>query len=184
MKLNCFYFSDNFSLPGNTWPVRPIPRRNFLTENGEPIQPINGIGTGSTSIPNTAVGVVIPTTPNLTLHQHQNQLNEHLLHHNQHMLSMRVPDGAPQQVRNTASSNSVITNSTVASIVENISENIATTENKIQDYIRITTSLIDSMNADKVRSFSFLFILFNSFFFISEHYESPELRTVELFVMN
>lgn len=136
-------------MPGNTWPVRPIPRRNYLSENGEPIHPVNGIVTGTT---NTAVGVVIPTTPNLSLHQHQNQLNEQLLHHNQQMLSLRVPDGAPQQTRTSSNSNNnnAITTSAVASIVENISENIATTENKIQDFIRITTSLIDSMNHDKV----------------------------------
>lgn len=67
------------------------------------------------------------------------------------MLSLRVPDGASQQTKNTSNSNNnAITTSAVASIVENISENIATTENKIQDFIRITTSLIDSMNHDKV----------------------------------
>lgn len=116
---------------------------------------VGNTGAGSSGS-NAAIGVVIPTTPNLTLHQHQNQLNEQLLHHNQQILSMRVPDGAPQQMhRNTTNNNNnnnnVITNSTVASIVDNISENIATTENKIQDYIRITTSLIDSMNTEKVR---------------------------------
>lgn len=127
-------------MPENTrscWPVRPIPRRNYLQDAGE--AHIAGNSAVPPSSANAAIGVVIPTTPNSTLHQQQNQLNEQLLHHNQQLLSMRVPDGAPQQTRNTAAS---IGTDKSAHMEERISQ--------IQDYIRITTSLIDSINAEKV----------------------------------
>lgn len=144
-----FSFSDNFSLPENTrscWPVRPIPRRSYLQDgaSGEVHS------TGNTVVPSSsllssnqaAIGVVIPTTPNSTLHQQQNQLNEQLLHHinNQQLLSMRVPDGAPQPTRNPVAGS--FGNDKSAHMEDRLSQ--------IQDYIRITTSLIDSINAEKV----------------------------------
>lgn len=118
--------------------MRPIPRRTYLQDAvaNEP-HSTNSLVAPSSS--NAAIGVVIPTTPNSTLHQQQNQLNEQLLHHNQQLLSMRVPDGAPQQPRNTATT---FSNDKSLHMEERLSQ--------IQDYIRITTSLIDSINAEKV----------------------------------
>lgn len=130
-------------MPENTrscWPVRPIPRRSYLQD----AVTSDAHNTGNLSIPsstNAAIGVVIPTTPNSTLHQQQNQLNEQLLHHNQQLLSMRVPDGAPQPPRNPPPP--TFNNDKPVHMEERISQ--------IQDYIRITTSLIDSINVEKVR---------------------------------
>lgn len=129
-------------MPENTrscWPVRPIPRRSYLQD----AVTSDAHNTGNPSIPsstNAAIGVVIPTTPNSTLHQQQNQLNEQLLHHNQQLLSMRVPDGASQPPRNPPPT---FNNDKPVQLEERISQ--------IQDYIRITTSLIDSINVEKVR---------------------------------
>lgn len=135
------FFAENFALPENTrscWPVRPIPRRSYHQDAvaNEP-HSINSLMAPSSG--NAAIGVVIPTTPNSTLHQQQNQLNEQLLHHNQQLLSMRVPDGAPQQPRTPAT-----TFATDKSL--HMEERLS----QIQDYIRITTSLIDSMQTEKV----------------------------------
>lgn len=119
--------------------MRPIPRRSYLQDA------VDANSTGNTtmqsSTTNAAIGVVIPTTPNSTLHQQQNQLNEQLLHHstiNQQLLSMRVPDGAPQPARNATT----FGNDKSTHVEERLSQ--------IQDYIRITTSLIDSINIEKV----------------------------------
>ncbi|XP_031627624.1 putative uncharacterized protein DDB_G0277255 isoform X2 [Contarinia nasturtii] len=138
----CFEL-ENFSLPENTrscWPVRPIPRRSYLQDavtNNE----VHSTGnTAASSSTNAAIGVVIPTTPNSTLHQQQNQLNEQLLHHNQQLLSMRVPDGAPQPTRTTVPFN----NEKSLPMEDRLSQ--------IQDYIRITTSLIDSINVEKANA--------------------------------
>lgn len=155
------FFADNFSLPENTrscWPVRPIPRRSYLQDAVANEAHI----TGNQSIPsstNAAIGVVIPTTPNSTLHQQQNQLNEQLLHHNQQLLSMRVPDGAPQQPRipiatfnnNNNHNNSATNNNSSNNINNDKSLQMEERISQIQDYIRITTSLIDSINVEKVR---------------------------------
>lgn len=54
---------------------------------------------------------------------------------------MRVPDGAPQQPRNTTAP--TFNNEKSVHMEERLSQ--------IQDYIRITTSLIDSINTEKVR---------------------------------
>lgn len=140
---------ENFSLPENTrscWPVRPIPRRtNYVqdaatTEAQHSTANATSAATTLTST-NAAIGVVIPTTPN-TLHQHQNQLNEQLLHQNQHLLSIRVADGLPsqqQQPRNGAGS---FNHDKTAPVEDRLAQ--------IQDYIRITTSLIDSFHSEKV----------------------------------
>lgn len=81
------------------------------------------------------------------------------------LLSMRVPDGAPQQV---SISNNLLHHNiqSVAAIAAARTSGMATNNcaphptinainveerlNQIQDYIRITTSLIDSIHADKV----------------------------------
>lgn len=87
LALSFHFFLENTR---SCWPVRPIPRSNFLPDaiNNSNEQPQNssnggvGIGVSPSSVQNThtsnaAVGVVIPRTPNSTvLHQHQNQLNE------------------------------------------------------------------------------------------------------------
>lgn len=153
------YFSDNFSLPENTsrscWPVRPIPRRNFLhdiSNGGTDQSHAGGTGGAGTSLSaNAAIGVVIPTTPNSTLHQQQNQLNEQLLQQNQHLLMHRVPDGAPQPTRNFTAVNNTNNNHPVAINGDNGSAaNVEERLSQIQDYIRITTTLIDSINNEKV----------------------------------
>lgn len=153
-------FADNFSLPENTrscWPVRPIPRHSDLPRRSYLQDAVaNEVhSTGNLTVPsstNAAIGVVIPTTPNSTLHQQQNQLNEQLLHHNQQLLSMRVPDGAPQQPRNPTSATTTTTTSTTATTFNNDkSLHMEDRISQIQDYIRITTSLIDSINVEKVR---------------------------------
>lgn len=135
-----WFFADNFSLPENTrscWPVRPIPRRSYL-QDGVATEAQNSANASALLSANTAIGVVIPTTPNSTLHQQQNQLNEQLLHHNQQLLSMRVPDAPSQPPRNPITSYS-----TDKPVEYRLSQ--------IQDYIRLTTSLIESLNAEKVR---------------------------------
>lgn len=146
---------ENFSLPENTrscWPVRPIPRRTSYVQDTVTAEAQQSSANATTSAATTltsssaAIGVVIPTTPN-TLHQHQNQLNEQLLHHNQHLLSIRVPDGIPlqqqhqqqQQPRNVVGS---FNNDKTLPTEDRLAQ--------IQDYIRITTSLIDSFNSEKV----------------------------------
>lgn len=147
--------------------MRPIPRRSYLQD----AVASEAHNTGNQSIPsstNAAIGVVIPTTPNSTLHQQQNQLNEQLLHHNQQLLSMRVPDGAPQQPRNPTATfnnnnNHNNSNSSIANSTNNINNDkslhMEERISQIQDYIRITTSLIDSINVEKVRD------LYSIFFF-------------------
>lgn len=149
------FFTDNFSLPENTrscWPVRPIPRRSYLPDavTGEVTHSTSNVPAPTST--NTTIGVVIPTTPNSTIHQQQNQLNEQLVHHNQQLLSMRVPDGVPQQTRNTS-----------ATFSNDKSQNVEERLSQIQDYIRITTSLIDSINTEKVIDFFTTFLLMNSF---------------------
>lgn len=142
-----FGFIDNFPLPEKScWPVRPIPRRSYhqdavaneahSTGNVQTPPPPPPSSLSSTNV--AAIGVVIPTTPNSTLHQQQNQLNEQLLHHNQQLLSMRVPDGAPQQTRNIVPFN----NDKSMHMEDHLSQ--------IQHYIRLTTSLIDSISTEKV----------------------------------
>lgn len=167
---------------------------------------------------NAAIGVVIPTTPNSSLHhQQQNHLNEQLLHHthpiqisnvaatNSHfqqhpqqlhqlqqqqqhhhnllqnivfgrpnispdftsgtettaaLLSMRVPDGAPQHVipnnflhHHHTSLSATNTTATALSNSNNLVNNNVNVEdrlNQIQDCIRITASLINSIQTEKV----------------------------------
>lgn len=133
--------TENFALPENTrscWPVRPIPRRSYL-QDAVAHEAQNANNAAALLSTNAAIGVVIPTTPNSTLHQQQNQLNEQLLQHNQQLLSMRVPDGAPQPV--TRNVTGPFNNDKSVHMEDRLSQ--------IQDYIRITTSLIDSINAEQ-----------------------------------
>lgn len=194
------------SLPENTrscFPVRPIPRRNFLQDAiNDSHSLLNGSNQNQIGT-NAAIGVVMPTTPNSSLHhQQQNHLNEQLLHHtntttnnlgaaNQHtlhhslmqnnilrranispdftasdaasLLSMRVPDGAPQQVTipnnllhhtlSSAATNSSNTTNLINSL--NVEERL----NQIQDCIRITASLINSIHSDKVSHLSLIIFI-------------------------
>lgn len=181
------YFSaDNLSLPEATrscWPVRPIPRRTYSHEtNPETFVPANGT--------NTAIGVVIPTTPNLSLTQQQNHINEQLLqqNHAQHTQNLfhlrrnnltpdfstrspspflRSADTAPHSMsipNNLLRSNSIVTSSNSRASTDTgtaLMNNLAFDDrlNQIQDYIRITTSLLDSINTEKVSNFlSFIFV--------------------------
>lgn len=183
--------SDNFSLPETTrscWPVRPIPRRNF---SHEPFGETNLVSSNGC---NTAIGVVIPTTPNTTLHhQHQNHINEQLQQNSQQhnflntrratltpdytlnvgetspLLSMRVPDGAPQTmsiVNKLQNSSAQSTTKTALNIpnVDRVTQNICNGNfddrlSQIQDYIRITTSLLHSINTDAVSQTPYLSLL-------------------------
>lgn len=212
--LPSFQIADNLSLPENTrscWPVRPIPRRNFLHDAINESNTLNISGQNNQSGSNAAIGVVIPTTPNSSLHQQQNHLNEQLLHHtgsgtahnvNSHhqtshnllqnnilrrtgaggggssignqspdfvssaeataLLSMRVPDGAPQhhlqqqpQTQQQQLQQSV-SGSTGPGIAANnsssVSLNVEERLSQIQDCIRITANLINSIHTDKVRN--------------------------------
>lgn len=91
---------------------------------------------------------MIPTTPNSTLHQQQNQLNEQLLQQNQQLLSMQRGHGKVAAVNTTNNNNhSTAINSDSSSSTANVEERLS----QIQDYIRITTSLIETINAEKVR---------------------------------
>lgn len=195
------------SLPENTrscFPVRPVPRRNFLQDAiNDSHSLLNGSNQNQMGT-NAAIGVVMPTTPNSSLHhQQQNHLNEQLLHHtnatsnnlsaaNQHtlhhnlmqnnilrranispdftaseaasLLSMRVPDGAPQQVtipnnllQHTLSSAAVGSNNT-NNLINSL--NVEERLNQIQDCIRITASLINSIHSDKVSHFGNVYYLF------------------------
>lgn len=151
----CFFLVENFSMPENTrscWPVRPIPRRSYVQDAAAS----DGHPTLSTT--NAAIGVVLPTTPN-TLHQHQNQLNEQLFHHNQQLLSIRVTDGVPQhhhqQQQPQQSQQQAVQQPQARNVVGAFNNNDKSVPMEdrlaqIQDYIRITTSLIDSINAEKV----------------------------------
>lgn len=173
--------------------MRPIPRRNFLHDALNDTNSLGIPGQNNSQIgSNAAIGVVIPTTPNSTLHQHQNQLNEHLLQHsatastltpnsgNHHqssqrrinhspdfgaaeaasLLSMRVPDGAPQQhLKHQQASSSTSANNLlqpVSRVNANGSNanaaglNVEERLNQIQDCIRITSTLINSFHTDKV----------------------------------
>ncbi|XP_055319156.1 uncharacterized protein LOC129576957 isoform X5 [Sitodiplosis mosellana] len=148
----CFEL-DNFSLPENTrscWPVRPIPRRSYL-QDAVASEAHNTGNPSALSSTNAAIGVVIPTTPNSTLHQQQNQLNEQLLHHNQQLLSMRVPDGTLQPPRNPTTTFNNTGGGGGSSSNNNNDKSLQMEEriSQIQDYIRITTSLIDSINVEK-----------------------------------
>lgn len=206
-----FNIADNLSLPENTrscWPVRPIPRRNFLHDAINESNSLNISGQNNQSGSNAAIGVVIPTTPNSSLHQQQNHLNEQLLHHtgsgiahnvNTHhqtshnllqnnilrrtgagggssignrspdfvssaeataLLSMRVPDGAPQhhlqQQPQTLQLQQSVSGSTGPGIAANnsssINLNVEERLSQIQDCIRITANLINSIHTDKVRN--------------------------------
>lgn len=154
---------ENFSLPENTrscWPVRPIPRRTNYVQDAvaaEAQQSTANVTSAATTLTSTnaAIGVVIPTTPN-TLHQHQNQLNEQLLHQNQHLLSIRVPDGIPlQQQHQQPQPRNVVGSFNNNDKTLPMEDRIA----QIQDYIRITTSLIDTFNSEKVAVSASLFTL-------------------------
>lgn len=64
---------------------------------------------------------------------------------------MRVPDGAPQPTRNVTGSFNNSNNNNNSNIINNDkSVPMEDRISQIQDYIRITTSLIDSINAEKV----------------------------------
>lgn len=71
-------------------------------------------------------------------------MNEQLLHHNQHLLSIRVTDGIPLQQQQPQPRNVVgsFNNDKLLPMEDRLAQ--------IQDYIRITTSLIDSFNSEKV----------------------------------
>lgn len=75
-------------------------------------------------------------------------------HFNQHLLSMRVPDGAPQSSTRNVTSNT--------STNDNASSHFEERLGQIQDYIRITTSLIDSINNEKVCAILLLILLIST----------------------
>lgn len=182
------FLTENFALPENTrscWPVRPIPRRNFMHEAStmnESHSLLTGSGQGSGS--NAAIGVVIPTTPNSTLHhQQQNHINEQLLQHNHHYhhqynmnnLTATPTSSATKNHNHHNNYNHIDTDNlmmsranmyakyesrkristapTIASAATSASTNGLNVEdrlNQIQDYIRITTTLLDSIQGEKV----------------------------------
>lgn len=180
--------AENFSLPENTrscWPVRPIPRRNFMHEasamnDSHPLSSGPNQGGGS----NAAIGVVIPTTPNSTLHhQQQNHINEQLLqhnnHHHHHQYNMNNLTATPpsSQTKNHNHHNynhidadnlmmsranlyakyesrkripTAVTTTPATTTASTNGLNVEDRLNQIQDYIRITTTLLDSIQGEKV----------------------------------
>lgn len=189
-------FSDNLALQDNSRyiPVRPIVRRNLLSES---------TGTESGEQHNTTVGVVIPTTPNSALQTfrlndatgatsvginnlinntgsqkhvlnpfQQQQLQQQQQHQQQlraSPLSSRVPDGASQnQLNLNKNSNQQqqqlqqqqqqfygvgAVGGTTASKV-----NVEDKLNQIQEYIKLTTNLISSVQIDNVSIFHFPYL--------------------------
>lgn len=203
-----FEFPDNYSLPETTrscWPVRPIPRRNVAHEPFSDANSFNASGN------NAAIGVVIPTTPNSSMHhQHQNHINEqhqNILNARRNtspnepfaavesspVMAMRVPDGAthPMSIVNNFQSCSQSAQVRASRSVSNgdrqtpnnCNGNIEDRLSQIQNYIRITTSLLHSINADGVsRSYGLLLLLVfvRCFLFYYYYYLAP-VRLVFIF---
>lgn len=170
LQLNFALFTENFSLPENTrscWPVRPIPRRNFMQEAStmNETHPLSS-GPNQSGSSNAAIGVVIPTTPNSTLHhQQQNHINEQLLQHNHHHHHQSTAKNHNQNYNHIDADNLMMSRANLYAKYENrkrIPTATATTSvatnalnvedrlNQIQDYIRITTTLLDSIQGEKV----------------------------------
>ncbi|XP_055591711.1 uncharacterized protein LOC129743651 isoform X2 [Uranotaenia lowii] len=189
------YEIDNLALQDNSRyiPVRPIVRRNLLSESTS----CGPSGTDSGEPHNTAVGVVIPTTPNsaglqqtfrlndtgssvpsisnfinnnpqagVVHHRqnhilnpfHQQQQQQHQLSHQQlgnlrsSPLSSRVPDGASQNQLNLNknSNHQQQFNSAIGGGVINPKANFDDKLNQIQEYIKLTTNLISSVQIDNL----------------------------------
>ncbi|XP_058827242.1 uncharacterized protein LOC131687206 isoform X2 [Topomyia yanbarensis] len=177
------YEIDNLALQDNSRyiPVRPIVRRNLLSESA---------GTEPGEQHNTAVGVVIPTTPNSALQTfrlndagsgssaginnlinntgsqkhilnpfQQQQLQQQQQQHHQlsnlraSPLSSRVPDGASQNQLNLSKNSNQQQQQQFygggAIGGGNVSKtNFEDKLNQIQEYIKLTTNLISSVQTD------------------------------------
>lgn len=141
-------------------------------------------GPNQSGVSNAAIGVVIPTTPNSTLHhQQQNHINEQLLqhnHHHHHQYNMNnltaTPSSSTTKNHNHHNYNhldtdnlmmsranlyakcdsrkripTAVTATTPATTVASSNGlNVEDRLNQIQDYIRITTTLLDSIQGEKV----------------------------------
>lgn len=151
-------FLDNLSLQDHAAssrfiPVRPIVRGSYLAEEEQHLP---------TSHSNTTIGVVIPTTPS----QQQQQQNHHDSNIWQHIISpvsrqrpgsearstafRIIPDGAPSQPTTTTHSSNR-GNSRHRTAVNSTNRQLDDRILEIQDYIRATSSLINTINQEKVR---------------------------------
>lgn len=172
LSVSFSFHLDNLSLPENTsqscWPpVRPIPRRNF-------VQHENDSNLLSTIPSSAAIGVV---TPNSTLHhQQQNHINEQLFQHNNIATTAVSPPvtanydrswsyrRAPKPTRfgyavkpkmssdDSSRKHISATTSTAKMFAPTARPNVEDRLDEIQDYIRVTTSLLDSIQNEKVSS--------------------------------
>jgi hypothetical protein len=114
--------------------VRPIPRKNFANPDDQ-------------SATNTAI--VIPTTPNSSVLQQSNSAgaNSSLLNDNNfNAIHILTPITRMDNSANTAANNNPFRNTASHHPHHLLSRpNIEDKLNQIQEYIRITTSLIDSV---------------------------------------
>ncbi|GAB0090190.1 hypothetical protein DMENIID0001_048850 [Sergentomyia squamirostris] len=126
---------ENISLQENSRfiPVRPILRRNLLHDDLSDQHPLSS----GHNLANTAIGVVIPTTPN-TVHDTPVRSTADVLGNYQNTVH-RIPEGNPHIPTNLPPSRQV-------AIRGNIEERLS----QIQDYIQITSGLINSIRSDKI----------------------------------
>lgn len=98
------------------------------------------------------LGVVIPTTPNTSGLHHQ-QLHDHITNTyiaNHNIRSNQTPESFADNGPRATSIESGQQQTPVAASVQISAANIEDRLNQIQEYIRITSSLINSIQTDKV----------------------------------
>lgn len=134
----------NFFAENNRFiPVRPILRRNILTDDDQLQQ--------QQQQQSQAVGVVLPSGP--IFHDHRPAVGS--------PLSLRIPDGS------AAPTTTIVTKNQAASN-RNRKNNLEERLNQIQEYIQITTSLINSVQGEQVSQADYnFFILYKISIFFS-----------------
>ena len=142
---------ENLSLQENTrfcWPVRPIPRRSLFHEDMNDSLHPNGQSAISS---NTAIGVVTPNSATLQQLHHQQQYQQHQHQQQNDQIS---------NIFNTNTRNNLTPDSQLADAIGTAQSQTSSSAhgnivvedrlNQIQEYIRITSSLINSIQTDKV----------------------------------